>query len=280
VAVIVTRTLPGVLLAETRTWLAVAAACARENVAHRATVAASVLSNIILTVLRGCLALAVWRTRPGLGGYGVQGAVSFVVLGQALMTTFAVFGGMVDVPWRLDSGAIVVDVARPFGFQRWWLARELGRAAVFLVSRALPAGAVGVLVFGAELPASPVAGAAFVASLPLALLVAFGLRYLAAMSAFWTTDVRGVLAVSALALMFFSGAVLPLRIFPGTLGVLARTLPFGAIIQVPLDIYLRPAGAAGIGALLVFQAGWAVVLLAAGALVTRAALRRLVTQGG
>ncbi|OHV35362.1 hypothetical protein BCD49_04640 [Pseudofrankia sp. EUN1h] len=266
--------------AELRTWAAVAAASARTNVAHRATVAASVLSNVTLTVLRGYLALAVWEARPGLAGYDTQRAVTFVVLGQALMTTFAAFGGMIDVPWRVESGAIVLDVARPFGFLRWWLAREIGRAAVFLVSRALPAGAVGLALFGAVPPASRAAAAGFALSLVFALLISFGIRYLVGLSAFWVIDARGTLAISALTMTFFSGAVLPLTIFPGVFGEVARALPFGAIVQVPMDIYLRPAGGTGIGQALAFQAAWALVLLVASDLVSRLALRHVVTQGG
>ncbi|ONH26613.1 hypothetical protein BL253_24110 [Pseudofrankia asymbiotica] len=263
-----------------RGWVAVAAASARANVAYRATVAASVLSNVTLTVLRGYLALAVWEAQPGLAGYDTRRAVTFVVLGQALMTTFAAFGGMIDVPGRVENGGIVIDVARPFGFLRWWLAREIGRAAVFLVSRAVPAGAVGVALFGVVLPASGAAAAGFAVSLVFALLVSFGIRYLVALTAFWVTDARGTLAVSSLTMTFFSGAVLPLTIFPGAFGEVARVLPFGAIVQVPMDIYLRPAGGTGIGQALAFQAAWALVLLGASGLLTRLALRRVVTQGG
>ena len=263
-----------------RAWWAVAAASARAQVTYRATVAASVLSNVTLTVLRGYLALAVWTARPGLAGYDPARAVTFVVLGQALTTTFAVFGGMIDVPWRVESGAIVVDLARPFGFLRWWLAREIGRAAVFAVSRAVPAGLVGAALFGVRPPGSAGAALGFAVSLPLALLAGFGIRYLVALTAFWITDVRGALAVSSLALMFFSGAVLPLTIFPGTFGAVARLLPFAAVVQVPMDIYLRPRGGAGIGTQLAFQAAWVAVLLAASHLATSRALRRLVVQGG
>ncbi|MBL7492449.1 ABC-2 family transporter protein [Frankia sp. AgB1.9] len=265
---------------EARAWWAIAAASARSHVAYRVTVAASVLSNVTLTVLRGYIAQAVWTARPGLAGYDVARAVTFVVLGQALTSTFAVFGGMIDVPWRVENGAIAVDLARPFGFLRWWLAREIGRAGVFLVSRAVPAGLVGLAVFGARPPASTAAALGFTASLPLALLVAFAIRYLVALTAFWITDVRGALVVSSLALMFFSGAVLPLTIFPGTFGAVARSLPFGAVVQVPMDIYLRPTGGPGIGQELGFQAVWAVALLLGARLATGRALRRLVVQGG
>ncbi|OHV24482.1 hypothetical protein BBK14_06310 [Parafrankia soli] len=270
-------------------WAAIASAAARRYVTDRATVAASVISNIVLTVLRGHLALAVWEQRPGLAGYDATAAVTFTVVGQALVSTFAVFGGMVDLAWRVRDGGVETDVVRPVGFQRWWLGLEVGRAGVYLTTRAIPAGVVGAFLFDPRLPRSSGTGALFAASLVLALLVSFGLRYLVALSAFWLTDDRGVQAVAALVMMFFSGAVLPLGLFPGVLGTIAGFLPFGAVVQAPMDLYLgSPAGgtaylgsaAAGPERILAYQAVWALLLCLAGRVLTTAALRRLVVQGG
>ncbi|CAI7979932.1 conserved membrane hypothetical protein [Frankia sp. Hr75.2] len=279
----------GRALASARMWAAIASAAARRYVTDRATVAASVISNIVLTVLRGHLALAVWEQRPGLAGYDATAAVTFTVVGQALVSTFAVFGGMVDLAWRVRDGGVETDVVRPVGFQRWWLGLEVGRAGVYLTTRAIPAGVVGAFLFDLRLPRSSGTGALFAASLVLALLVSFGLRYLVALSAFWLTDDRGVQAVAALVMMFFSGAVLPLGLFPGVLGTIAGFLPFGAVVQAPMDLYLgSPAGgtaylgsaAAGPERILAYQAVWALLLCLAGRVLTTAALRRLVVQGG
>ncbi|CUU55985.1 ABC-2 type transport system permease protein [Parafrankia irregularis] len=262
-----------------RMWGAISSASARRLVSYRAAILASIVSNIVLTVLRGHLALAVWTHRPGLAGYDSTAAVTFTVLGQSLVTTFAVFGGMIDIPWRVRNGSIEVDLVRPLGFQRWYLGLEVGRAAVYLASRALPAAIVGVLLFDLRLPRTAGAAAAFAVSLGLALLVSFGLRYLVALSAFWMTDFRGVQAVSALVMMFFSGAVLPLVLFPGALGTIAGLLPFGAVIQTPMDLYLGTADDGPVRAL-AFQAAWALVLLLAGQALTSRAIRRLVVQNG
>ncbi|MCK9901147.1 ABC-2 family transporter protein [Frankia sp. Cpl3] len=262
-----------------RMWCAVASAAARRLLCYRATVAASILSSIILIVLRGHVALAVWAERPDLAGYDSTAAITFTVLGQSLVTTFAVFGGMIDMPWRIRNGSIEVDLVRPVGFQRWWLGLEVGRAAVYFASRAVPAAVVGALLFDLRRPASTGACAAFAASLGLALLVSFGLRYLVGLSAFWMTDARGVQAVSALVMMFFSGAVLPLSLFPGPLGTIAGLAPFGAVVQVPMDLYLGTADGGALQAL-AFQAVWAVLLLLSARALTTAGLRRLVVQGG
>lgn len=71
--------------------------------------------------------------------------------------------------------------------------------------------------------------------------------------------------------------LLPLNVFPGVLGEIARPLPWSALLQAPADVLLGEADPLGTFA---FQAAWAVVLLAAGRLVQSAATRRVVVQGG
>ena len=43
--------------------------------------------------------------------------------------------GWWDVEATIRSGDVVTDLARPFSFLGYWLARDLGRAAYFLLFR-------------------------------------------------------------------------------------------------------------------------------------------------
>jgi viologen exporter family transport system permease protein len=148
---------------------------------------------------------------------------------------------------------------------------------VYLLTRAVPPFAITAGMFAVAAPRSAVAATAFVLSLPLAFLVSFAIRYLVALTAFWVTDARGVLAVSGVVAVFCSGAVLPLTIFPAGVGTVARLLPYAATVQVPCDLYLgRGSTLAALG----FQAFWAVTLLAVAAGLTRRAVLRVVVQGG
>jgi ABC-2 type transport system permease protein len=61
----------------------------------------------------------------------------------------------------------------------------------------------------------------------------------------------------------------------GLEGVL-RWLPFAAVLQLPLEVFLGR----GVVGPLARQAAWAVVLLALGRSVLRRAERKLVVQGG
>ncbi|WP_239309340.1 MULTISPECIES: ABC-2 family transporter protein [unclassified Frankia] len=266
--------------ASIRLWTTVVAGSARRYTAYRSTVAAAVFATVVTGILRAHIAQAVWRETPNLAGYDTTGAITFMIVGQGVGVCVAVFGGVIDLPYRIRTGDVVVDIARPVGFVRWWFGHEIGRVWVYLLTRAMPAVAVCAAVFRLRLPSTASRWAAFALSLTLAVLVSFGLRYLVALSAFWLADDRGVQAVAALASLFFSGSVLPLTIIPGVFGALARITPFAATVQVPMDVYLGRVAGAGLGTAFAFQAGWAVLLLAAGRALTALALRRVVIQGG
>ncbi len=112
------------------------------------------------------------------------------------------------------------------------------------------------------------------------MVVSFALRYLVALAAFWLLDGAGVVMLSSLTAMFFSGMVLPLTVFPGALGSVARALPWSSLLQVPADVFLGRVAGAGMLRALGFQVVWAVALLGAGRLVQSVATRRVVVQGG
>ncbi|TDD60497.1 ABC transporter permease [Actinomadura darangshiensis] len=228
--------------------------------------------------MRAYVLLALWDVRPSLGGYAAADAVTFCFITQALIGPVQIFGGM-ELTERIRNGDVAIDLYRPVGLQGWWLADDLGRAAGSLVLRAGPPLLAGALVFPFRWP-SPPNLTAFAVALLLAAVVGFALRYLVAMGMFWLHDDRGLNAVTLVMSLFFSGMILPLVVFPGWLGGVARALPWSAQIQVPADVFLGRYSGAGVAGALAFQAGWAAVLLGAGGLMTRAARRRLVVHGG
>ncbi|NEA22436.1 MULTISPECIES: ABC-2 family transporter protein [Actinomadura] len=236
------------------------------------------LTNTVFGFMRAYVLLALWEVRPSLGGYDAADAVTFCFITQALIGPVQIFGGM-DLTERIRNGDVAIDLHRPVGLQGWWLADDLGRAAGSLLLRAAPPLLAGALVFPFRAPA-PANLAAFAVAVVLAVTVGFGLRYLVALGMFWLHDDRGLQAVTLVMSLFFSGMILPLVVFPGRLGDAALALPWAAQIQVPADVFLGRHTGAGILGALAFQAAWAAALLAAGALLTRAARRKLVVHGG
>ena len=95
-----------------------------------------------------------------------------------------------------------------------------------------------------------------------------------------TLDHRGVMLVAVTTAALFSGFILPLPFFPDWLEAVARVLPFAAMMQIPVDVFLEKATGAEVVALLLLQLFWAAVLIGLARLFLGTAIRRVVVQGG
>jgi ABC-2 type transport system permease protein len=254
----------------------------RRYATYRSATAAGVVTNSVFGLIIAYSYIALWDQRPHLGGYSEPQALTYVWVGQAMLAVMALMGGGFEdeLMDRIRSGDIAVDLMRPADLQTWWLSADLGRAAFQLLGRGVAPMVCGALLFDLALPSAPGTWLLFLVSVTLGVVVSFGLRFLVALSAFWLLDGVGATQMAMLAGLFFSGMLLPLNVFPGGLGEVARALPWSAMLQVPADVLLGRHRGTGALAALAFQAGWAVLLLAAGRQLQGVAARRVVVQGG
>ncbi|UWE08271.1 ABC transporter permease [Actinacidiphila bryophytorum] len=263
-------------------YAAVAVRGFRRYATYRVATAAGVFTNTVFGLIIAYTYIALWDQRPHLGGYTEAQALTYVWVGQALLAAMAQMGGgfETELMGRINSGAIAVDLYRPADLQAWWLAADLGRAGFQLLGRGVLPMVAGALVFDLALPASPLPWLLFAAAVCLGTVVSFAIRYLVGLSAFWLLDGTGVVQISWIVGLFFSGMLLPLNAFPGALGDVAQALPWSAMLQVPADVLLQRRQGADALLALAFEAGWAAALLAAGRLVQNLATRRVVVHGG
>jgi ABC-2 type transport system permease protein len=252
---------------------------AQRQMMYRTENLAGLAANGFFGYLRGALFLAVYRTTTNVAGYDAEAAVTYAWVTQALIMIISLWNWW-DVEETIRTGDVVSDLSKPFWYLGFWLARDLGRAAYFAVFRAVPILLLGQLLFGLHWPSSVGAWLAMLASVVLATMVSFGWRFLINLSAFWTTDARGLGGLASAAAMFFGGFVIPVRFFPDWLQAIVFVLPFNAFIQTPGDLFVERVQGWAAVALLGQQLAWAVGLLALAQLLTLLATRRVVVQGG
>ncbi|MCX4508829.1 ABC-2 family transporter protein [Streptomyces sp. NBC_01619] len=265
-----------------RLYAVVATGGFRRYATYRVATAAGVFTNTVFGFIMAYTYIALWDQRPHLGGYDLPEALTYVWLGQALLMTCAMMGGGFEdeLIERIRTGDIAIDLYRPADLQLFWLASDLGRAAFHLLGRGIVPVLLGGLAFDLALPASPLSWLAFLLAVTLGVVVSFAVRYLVALSAFWLMDGAGVIQITWLAGLFFSGMLLPLTLFPGALGELARVLPWSSLLQIPVDVLLGKHTGWGLVQAYAFQLSWAAALLGAGRLLQTIATRRVVVQGG
>jgi ABC-2 type transport system permease protein len=247
---------------------------------YRGATFAGAFTNTVFGFIQVYVLLAVFRERSDVGGLDAVDVVTFAFVTQGLLAVMSVFGSL-DLADRITSGDVVSDLYRPFDLQAWWLAQDVGRAAFQLLFRGVPPFVVGALVLHLRLPADAGVWAAFALSVALAVGVGFGWRFIISLSAFWLLDVRGLVQLTGLVFVFFSGFLLPLQFFPGPLRALADALPFAAVVQLPVEVFLsRHRSLPDVLWVLARQTAWLVALLGVGRVCMARAWHRVVVQGG
>jgi ABC-2 type transport system permease protein len=261
-----------------RLYVEVARRTYRRIATYRSATLAGVFTNTVFGFLLAYVLLAVYEERTDVGGFDAIDAVTFTFVAQALLMALGMFSDT-EIADRITTGDVVVDLQRPYDHQAWWAGVSYGKAAYYIVFRGVPPFLAGALAFHLRLP-SPAHAVAFLASAFLAVGVAFGWRYLLQLTAFWLLDVRGANQLGWLTAQFLAGFFIPLVFFPGWLEAIARALPFAAMLQVPVEVWLGKHTGSGLVGVLALQAVWLVALALAGRWVMSVAMRRVVVQGG
>jgi ABC-2 type transport system permease protein len=185
--------------------------------------------------------------------------------------------GWYEVSDTVYSGQVVTDLYRPYDYQLYWLSQDIGRASYHLLMRGVPPVVIAMLVFELRLPRLAVTWPLFVVSVVLAVTVSFAMRFMVNLASFWVIQIRGLQTVAASMWTVLSGFVMPIPFFPRGAARIMNALPFAAMVQLPMDVFLERGDVAQS---LAVQAFWAVMLLLAGRAMLAAATRKLVIQGG
>jgi ABC-2 type transport system permease protein len=248
----------------------------RRYASYRQATLAGLATNMVFGLLRAAVLTAVLAERGTVAGYDLPTAVTYVWLGQGLITVVLLWGDQ-ELAHRVRTGDVVVDLGRPWDLQAAMLATDLGRAGHAVATRLLPPAAFGALLFPFRWPERPETWLLFAASVWLAVVVSFGVRFLLNASAFWLLDVRGVMAVWGVVGGVLSGLVVPLAWFPPWAQAVLSWTPFPSLFQSPIDVFTERGNPL---AVLATQLTWAALLLLAGRTVLARGTRRLVVQGG
>ena len=262
-----------------RLYVEVARRAFQRQLAYRTANLAGFFTNAVFGYFRATIILVFYEGQANVGGYDLPTALAYTWTTQATLMIIALWGWY-DIEETIRTGDVVSDLSKPFSFLGYWLARDLGRAAYFLLVRCAPLLIVAELVNGIRLPEFPLGWLGWLVSLTLACVVSFCGRFLINTSAFWTADARGIGTIMMGVITMLSGFIVPLQWLPPAIAQVSLALPFAGMVQTPADVFVGKLQGwdlvAGIG----LQAFWTVALLAACQIVVLLATRRVVAQGG
>jgi ABC-2 type transport system permease protein len=265
---------------QARTVAVLARAGFRRYSTYRLATLAGILTNSVFGLIRASILLAALASAgTAVAGYTPAQASSYVWWGQGLIACVGLFG-WTEVSDRVRSGDIAVDFARPVDPQLAYLAADLGRAGLQLLTRGLPTVLIGAVVFGVALPRTPGVAALALVSVTLAVVISFGCRYAVNLAAFWLVQNRGPQLVYIVVSGLLAGLYVPVSWFPPWLATVAAVTPFPSMLQTPIDLLGGRADGPAALRLVAVQLAWAAGVVLLGLVLTRRGRRVLEVQGG
>jgi ABC-2 type transport system permease protein len=255
-------------------WVLLVAGFRRQGVYRLALVSGLVL-NGFFGIVRTTVFSALYRH---------HGRVAGLTIGDMLTYTW-VLEGMFAAVWAswvwefaesVRSGDFAIELLRPGDAYLRGAAFDLGRSMNVVATRLVPLLLLAAAVLPLHLPTTLSGVAALVVSVVLAVAIAYQLRLLFGMAAFWTPDYRAVYNLVTPVLYLASGFVIPTSYFPAALRAVVEASPLFALMMAPV----RVAVGQSVAGALARQVVWLGLLGVASRSTLTYASRRLVVHGG
>lgn len=237
---------------------------------------ASLFIWMIGQVLEPLVYLVVWSTVSNSSGGSVGDytagnfAAYFILFMLVNQVTYTWI--MYEYEYRIREGYLSFALLRPVHPIHSDIADNVSSKLISLPVMLLIAAGLA-LIFRPIASPTLWAAAVFIPAIVLAFLVRFLIEWSLAQAAFWTTRVSAINQVYFVLVLFLSGQIAPLSLFPHPIQVIAAILPFRWMIGFPVELLLgrlTPLQAlTGLGA----QAMWLVISLILIRIVWRAGIK-------
>jgi len=191
-------------------------------------------------VMEPLVYMIVWAAVASGGGstgdYTPRGfAAYFIVMMLVNHATYSWI--MYEHEYRVRHGSFSYSLLRPVHPIHSDLSDNLASKVVTLPIILAAAGVLAA-VFHPDLHPPLWAAALFLPSVFLAFLLRFLMEWTLAMAAFWTTRVEAANQMYFMLLLFLSGQLAPLELFPAPVRALAAVLPFRWMLSFPVELLL------------------------------------------
>jgi len=179
--------------------------------------------------------LAVYENNDSIKGIGFQSMLTYIVV--AMIIEQYVSGVGDGLARQIKDGSIVLELLKPYHMLNKMIALDIGSKISSFFRATLPIIAIAFLFLSLSFPTSIVTYLYFIISFALGVLIGAQIDLMIGIVAFWTVNVWGVRVLREAIIKFFSGALIPLSLFPNWFQDVSLFLPFQAMVYIPTAIF-------------------------------------------
>lgn len=181
---------------------------------------------------------------------------------------------------RILDGSVSMDLLKPLNFHIARFFETMGTSMVEGGVSVFLAIIWVIVINGIKMPEDNWFIFLFSISLCLSLILKYCVVYLASLFCFWTSSSQGIAWARTAITNLFSGALIPLSLFPDWLATIAKWLPFQGIVYIPASIYLGHMSIIKAIQQMVLQLFWILLLWGTVLFIWRWAIRKVIIHGG
>lgn len=207
--------------------------------------------------------------------------VTYVWLGQGLLALLP-WNGDREVQAMIRNGDVAYELSRPMSLYQYWYTKIMAQRVAQTTMRMVPLFVIVSLLPGTlkmNGPTSIWGLMAFLICMVGAILLGCTLSNIITIATLFTIG-NGLERVVPALVMFFSGLVVPIALFPEWSQWLFRLLPFSGLTDAPYRFYLGLYEPSMLTQLLLHQVVWTILLYGFGQWLLMKASKRIVVQGG
>lgn len=239
----------------------------------------SILSIFINTFILLPVVYLLWSTiykfSKGINDLSEATLLTYVLMARLMATIDTSIG----IGYSLRNGDIAFKLVRPVNYIFLCIATSIGNILSQFVIGVLPVSIICLLIFK-PVPLISIQCVIFFVSLLLSIIVMMLLSLTVELLTFWTLNDWGLMMIYSGISSILSGAVIPIELFPKSIGKILELLPFSATINTPL-IFITREISFNHGIINIFiQLIWIIVLSIIIKLLWTRAIKKVVILGG
>lgn len=205
------------------------------NAAYSAWYWAGTFTTVLRLLIMFYFWHAVYENRDSIENMSLETMLTYIVI--ALLLEGYVSGVGNQLAQEIKNGNVAIELMRPYDLIFKLVSLDFGGKLTAFVRETIPMMLVALFFIKIALPGSFETFILFLFSAIFGVFIGTLFDLMIGVLAFWTVNVWGLRVLKEGVITFFSGALVPISLFPGWLESLSMYLPFQSMVYVPVSIY-------------------------------------------
>lgn len=261
-----------------RKYLQMAKVKMQEGTAYSAWYWAGTASTVIRLLIIYYFWQAVYANQSTIENINLSTMLTYIVIAMILQGYVGGVGN--ELSQNIKNGNVAIELMRPYDMIFKLFAMDIGSKIMYFFQGTIPIVLIAYFFLDLNAPSSVGTILLFIVSGIFGIWIGTFFDFLVGVLAFWTVNVWGVRVLKESLIVFFSGALVPITLFPDWLRTITEFLPFQAMVFLPVSIYSGLITGTEAYMAIGIQLFWLVFLYALVRVIWAQALKQITIFGG